>query len=73
MIKEIRCIFSVGRDAWSDTELRVMPRNSRDVLGPSVFSGERGTPSSLKAEISVVRPCDGGEEDGVTVRKSSRR
>ena len=34
MIKEIRCTFSVGRDAWSEMELRVMPRNSRDVLGP---------------------------------------
>ena len=73
MIKEIQCTFSMGRDAWSETELRVMLRNSRDVLGPSVFSRERGTPSSLKAEIRVLRLCEGREEDGVTVRKSSRR
>ena len=73
MFKEIRCTFSVGREAWSETELSVMPRNSRAVLGPSVFSGERGTPSLLKAEIRVLRPCEGGEEDGVTVRKSSSR
>ena len=62
-------IFSVGR---SEVKSRVMPRNSRDVLGPSVFSEERETPSSWKAEIRVERPYDGGEEGCVTVRKSSR-
>lgn len=61
MIKEIRCTFLVGRDAWSETELRVMPRNSRDVLGPSVFSRERGTLNLLKVEIRVLTLCDGGE------------
>ena len=55
------------------SESRVMPRKSRDVLGPAVFSGERGTPSRRKTDLRVERLCDGGEDGGVTVRKSSRR
>lgn len=66
----MRCIFSAGREAWKETELRVMPKNSMDVLGPEVFSSERGTPSSKKASMRVVRPWRGGEDGGVTMRKS---
>ena len=69
MYKEMRWSLLVGREAWKETE----SRNSRDVLGPAVFSGERGTPSWRKADFRVERPCNGGEEGGVTVRKSSRR
>ena len=50
-----------------------MPRNSRDVLGPEVFPLERGTPSWWKVDLRVEGPCAGGKDDGLTVRKSSRR
>lgn len=73
IIREMRLIFSRGRDAWNRTESRVMPRNSSDVLGPAVFSAGRGTPSSWNKEVRAWRPCAGGEEGGVTVRKSSKR
>ena len=53
--------------------MRVMPQNSRGVVGPEVFSGERGTPSWEKVDLRVERPCAGGEDGAVTVRKSSRR
>lgn len=43
---EIQRIFLEGKDALSETVSRVMPRNSSEVLGTSVFSGERGIPSS---------------------------
>ena len=65
--------FSVGREAWKVSESRVMPRNSRDVLGPDVFSVERGTPSCRKDDLRVERPHAGEEYGFVTVRKLSRR
>ena len=43
-----------------------MPRNSKEVMGPSIFSGARGTPSSWNVEVRVLRPCNGGEDGGVT-------
>ena len=52
-------VSSVGTDAWGEKESRVMPRNSRDVLGPSVFSGKRGTLSSVNVEVMVMRLYDG--------------
>ena len=73
MRSEMRWIFSVGSEAWNDMESRVIPRNSVEVLGPSVFSTDRGTPMSEKADLRVVRPYAGGEEGGVTMRKSSSR
>ncbi len=45
MYKETRWSSSVGNEAGKVSELKVMPRNSRDVLGPAVFSGEWGMPS----------------------------
>ena len=38
MYKEMRWSLLVGRDAWKETESRVTPRDSRDVLDPA---GER--------------------------------
>lgn len=46
MIKEVLESFLVGRDNWSEMESKLMPRNSRDVLRPAVFSDKRGTLSS---------------------------
>lgn len=48
MSEEIQWIFSVSKDA--ETDSRVMPRNSRNALGPSVFSGEKGTPRLVNAD-----------------------
>ena len=73
MSRAIQWVFSGGRDAWSETESRVMPRNSKEVMGPSIFSGARGTPSSWNVVVTVLRLCNGGEDGGVTMRKSSRR
>ena len=73
MSKVIWWMFSEGRDAWSETESRVMPRNSKEVLGPSVSSEARETPSSWNVEVRVLRLYDGGEDGGVTGRKSPRR
>ena len=77
MIKlEIRSVilssFSFGRDASNLTVSRLIPRNSRDVEGPSVFSTDKGTPSSLKTDVRVARPSAGGDE-GEIIRKSSKR
>ena len=41
-----------------------MPRNSRDVDGPTDFSGERGSQRCLNAEERVQRPYAGGKERG---------
>ena len=73
MGRAIRWVFSGGRDACSEMESRVMPRNSMEVLGPSVFSGARGIPSSRNVEVRVLRLGNGGEDGGVTTRRSSRR
>ena len=51
----------------------LIPRNSMDVAGPSVFSSARGTPRVAKAVFRQDRLCAGGEEGGSTVRKSSNR
>ena len=59
MSKTIRWNFSVGRDAWSETESRMIPRNSKELLGPSVFSEARGTPSSWNVEVRALRLYDG--------------
>lgn len=50
----------------------MLQRNSTDVLGPSVFSEERGTSRLRNAEVRVLRQYDGGKEGGMIVRKSSR-
>lgn len=49
---EMRCIFEKGKDAWNE----VIPRNSKEVLGPAVFSADNGMPSSVNAWMSVVSP-----------------
>lgn len=71
MSSEICWTFSVGSDAWSETESRVMARYSREVLGPSDLSGREAL-SLWNAEVRVLRLCAGGDEGGVTIRKSSR-
>ncbi len=38
-----------------------MPRNSKDVEGPSVFSGERGTPSFKNTDWTTVRCLAAGK------------
>ena len=43
----------------------------RDVLVPVL--AERGTPSSWMVDLRMVRPCVGGEDGGMTMRKSSSR
>lgn len=65
--------FSVGNEAWSKSELKLIQRNSRDVEGPSVFSVERGTLRLEKAEVRVAEPEAGGDGGGEIMRKSSRR
>ncbi len=50
-----------------------MPRNSKDVEGPSVFSGERGTPSFENADWTTVSCLAAGKLLGEMTRKSSRR
>lgn len=65
--------FLVGRDTGSEMVPELLPRNVRDVLGPSAFSEEKETLSSENAEVRVLRPYNGVEECGVTIRKSSRR
>ena len=44
-----------------------------EVLRPSIFSEARGTLSSWNVEVRVLRPCNGVQDGGVMVRKSSRR
>ena len=73
MRRLMRSSFSVGSEAWKRLVSRVMPRNSREVEGPSVFSTDSGTPRLEKTEVRVTRPEAGGEEGGVMMRKSSRR
>ena len=51
----------------------VIPRNSRDVEGPSVFSADSGTPRSENTEVRVSRPEAGGDEGGEMMRKSFKR
>ena len=57
----MRCSFSEGGDAWKETESKEMPRNLMDVLGPDVFSSERGTPISEKVFVRVSSPRRGGD------------
>ena len=44
--------LSAGRGACISTESKTMPRNSRLVEGPTVFSAERGTANSQKTTES---------------------
>lgn len=44
----ILSIFSFGSKAWNLTESRLIPRNSREVVGPSVFLDATGVPKSKK-------------------------
>ena len=46
----IRFSFSMGSEAWNWLVSSVIPRNSRDVEGPSVFSADRGTPRLEKTD-----------------------
>ncbi len=48
---------------------RMTARNCRDVLRPSIFSEEKGTPSSWNAKVRELRPCDGSEDGGVIVQE----
>ena len=41
--------------------LRVIPRDLRDVEGPSVFSVDNGTPRSEKTDVRVTRLEAGGD------------
>ncbi len=45
---EILSIFSLESEVWNLTESRRIPRNSREVAGPSVFSDAIGMTSSEK-------------------------
>ncbi len=45
---EILMIFSLGSEVWNLTESRLIPRNSREVAGPSVFLDAVGILSSDK-------------------------
>ena len=40
-----------------------MPKNSREVSGPMVFSSERGTPRPAKTDLRMVRPPTWGGFD----------
>lgn len=71
--RDVCSSFSVGMETWKVGEIRVMARNSRGLLGPEVFSAERGMLSWQKVDLRVERPCAGGEDGAVTVRKSSWR
>lgn len=57
----MKCVlfFSGGRDAWKETESRLMPKNSMEEHGPKVFSFERETPSSEKTLTRVESPESG--------------
>ena len=46
----MRVSFSMGSEAWNWLVSSVIPRNSRDVEGPSVFSADRGTPRLEKTD-----------------------
>ena len=63
----IRTSLSVGNKAWNKSELKVIPRNSRDVEGP--FSAESGTPRSEKIEVRVAKLKAGGNEGGEMMGK----
>ena len=69
----MRFSFSTGSEAWNWFVLSVIPRNSRDVEGPSVFSADRGTLRLEKTDFRMTRPEAGGDEGGEMMRKSSRR
>ena len=68
----MRSTLSQGKDAWRERVPNVIPRNSREVLGLSVFSSERGTPSSEKTLVRVASPNFGGEDEGVIMRKNQK-
>ena len=73
MRRQIRLSFSMGRGAWNELVSSVMPKNSSEVDGPSVFSADSGTPRSANTAVSVAMPDAGGEEGGLMSRKSSKR
>ena len=56
----MRCTFSEDREARKDIESRVMPRNSMEVVGPEVFSSDRGMPRSAKYLYECAQPVAGG-------------
>ena len=51
----ILCSFLSGRDACILSESKRITRNSIAVIGPSVFSSDKGTPLSLNTLLRVSR------------------
>ena len=54
-MSRMRCNLSNGRDAFISMVFSVMPRNSRVVSGPIVFSSDGGTPRDSKQRLSMKR------------------
>ena len=65
--------LSCGRRNWRDSESISMPRNVSWHVGPTIFSGANGTPSSLQVSMIWCRLMLHSLEVGEpTVKKSSK-
>ena len=49
--------LSCGRRNWRDSESISMPRNVSWHVGPTIFSGANGTPSSLQVSMIWLQSC----------------
>lgn len=63
----------MGKETWKCMVSRVMPRNSRDIEGPSIFARENGPSSSVKTDFMSDNPWAGGAFQEEMTRKLSRR
>ncbi len=65
--------FSPGREAYIRALSNIIPKNSMRVLGPTVFSSDKGTPRDEKTSLMIVMQRARGDTGKPTTRKSSRR
>ena len=67
--------ISLSRDRRASIllESKIIPKNGREVAGPSIFSNARGTPSSLHILMMMFKfVLQVSEVGGPIVKKSSK-